>query len=220
MNNTLSTQPLTQNPPIYFPQNPPLKNQNPPSSLPIPPNPFNSQPPTSNLPSTSYNRYVSLHPGFQNFPTNSFQPPNIPPNPLPPSTSTLLNEYISKNEYPSTINLKCNAIFTRGLPINAKLNTFQVPMNLQFLLTLLLRWLILKTSHLKKIKTQELSLEINNLSNTFQQNTTIQDSPPKPPQNQAVDPNVKSKPQFRKYCSFCHKNNHSVPTCFRRLNML
>ena len=73
---------------------------------------------------------------------------------------------------------------------------------------------------LEKIKTQELSLEINNLSNTFQQNTTIQDSPPEPPQVQVMDPNYKSKPQFKKYCSFCHKNNHSVSTCFRRLNML
>ena len=31
---------------------------------------------------------------------------------------------------------------------------------------------------LEKIKTQELSLQINNLSNTFQQNTTIHDTPP------------------------------------------
>ena len=72
---------------------------------------------------------------------------------------------------------------------------------------------------LHKIKTQELSLEISTLSNTFQQNTTIQDSSPEPPQIQAVDPNNKSKPQFEKYCSFCHKNNHSVSTSFRRLNM-
>ena len=50
---------------------------------------------------------------------------------------------------------------------------------------------------LEKIKTQELSLEINNLSNTFQQNTTIQDSPPEPPQVQVLDPNNKSKPQFK-----------------------
>ena len=29
-----------------------------------------------------------------------------------------------------------------------------------------------------------------------------------------MDPNNKSKPQFKKYCSFCYKNNHSVSTCF------
>ena len=72
----------------------------------------------------------------------------------------------------------------------------------------------------KKIKTQEFSLEINTLSNTFQQSTTIQDPPSESPQVQVMDPNNKSKPQFKKYCSFCHKNNHSVSTCFRRLNML
>ena len=99
LNNTLSYQPLTQNPPICFPQKPSLFNQNPPSSLPIPPNPFNSQPSTSNLQSTSYNPYVSLHPGFQNFLTNSFQPPNIPPNPLPPSTSSL--PFNPPSSYPS-----------------------------------------------------------------------------------------------------------------------
>ena len=51
---------------------------------------------------------------------------------------------------------------------------------------------------LEKIKTQELSLEIINLSNTFQQNTTIQGTPTETPQIQAVDPNNKSKPQFKK----------------------
>ena len=73
---------------------------------------------------------------------------------------------------------------------------------------------------LEKIETQELSLEINTLSNNFQQNTTIQYPPFEFQQVQAMDPNNKSKPQFKKYCSFCHKNNHSVSTCFRRLNML
>ena len=73
---------------------------------------------------------------------------------------------------------------------------------------------------LEKIKTPELCLEINNLSNTFQQNTTIQDTPPEPPQIHPVDPNNKSKPQFKKFCSFCHQNNHSVSTRFRRLDML
>ena len=73
---------------------------------------------------------------------------------------------------------------------------------------------------LEKIKTQEISLEINTFSNTFRQNTTIQDTPPETPQIQAIDPINKSKPQFKKHCSFCHKNNHSVSNCFRRLSML
>ena len=58
---------------------------------------------------------------------------------------------------------------------------------------------------LEKIKTQELSLEINYLSKTFQQNTTVQDSSPEPPQIQAVDPNNKYKPQLKNIVPFATK---------------
>ena len=101
MNNTLTTQSPTQNPPTYFPQNPSLINQNPPSSIPISQTLFNSQPSTSNPPSTSYNLYVSLHPGFQNYPTVSFSPPNLLPNPLPPSTSAL--RFNRPSSYPPSL---------------------------------------------------------------------------------------------------------------------
>ena len=130
------------------------------------------------------------------------------------------------NEYPSTINLKCNEIFTRGLP--KKLKDFAQKRQVKHISSSLepsipFHSLVIMVDSeditLEKIKTQELSLEFNNLSNTFQQNTTNLDSPPEPPQVQVMDPNNKSKPQFKKYCSFCHKNNHSVSTCFRRLNM-
>ena len=33
---------------------------------------------------------------------------------------------------------------------------------------------------------------------------------------QNIDPNNKSKPQFRKYCTDCHKSNHSISNCFRK----
>ena len=131
------------------------------------------------------------------------------------------------NEYPSTINLKCNEIFTRGLP--KKLKDFANKRQVKHISSSLepsipfhslVNLVDSEDITLEKIKTQELSLEINNLSNTFQQNTTIQTSPSELPQVQAMDPNNKSKPQFKKYCSFCHKNNHSVSTCFSRLNML
>ena len=70
-----------------------------------------------------------------------------------------------------------------------------------------------------KMKIQ-LSLETNTLSDTFNQNTSITDKPSETLQIPAVDSNNKSKPQLKKYCSFCHKNNHSVSTCYRRINML
>ena len=32
----------------------------------------------------------------------------------------------------------------------------------------------------------------------------------------ATDPNNESKPHFRKFCTYCHKSNHSVSNCFRK----
>ena len=72
---------------------------------------------------------------------------------------------------------------------------------------------------LEKIKTQEHSLEFNNLSNNFQQNTKL---------FKILLRNLHKSKQWiliinlnsilKKYCSFCRKK-HSVSTCFRRLNM-
>ena len=33
---------------------------------------------------------------------------------------------------------------------------------------------------------------------------------------QSGDPNNKSKPAYRKYCSYCHKNNHSISNCYQK----
>ena len=79
LNNTLPSQSLTQNPPPSSTHDPSLLNQNPLSSSSIPPIPTISQTISSTTQSTLYNPYLSLYPTFQNFPTNSFQPP---PNPL------------------------------------------------------------------------------------------------------------------------------------------
>ena len=34
--------------------------------------------------------------------------------------------------------------------------------------------------------------------------------------SQSGDPNNKSKPTFKKYCSYCHKNNHGVSNCYQK----
>ena len=57
---------------------------------------------------------------------------------------------------------------------------------------------------LKKIKTHDLSLEINTFSDTFNQNISITDKLSGTLQIQAADPYNNSKPHFKKYCSFCH----------------
>ena len=33
---------------------------------------------------------------------------------------------------------------------------------------------------------------------------------------QSGDPNNKSRPAYKKYCSYCHKNNHSVSNCYQK----
>ena len=33
---------------------------------------------------------------------------------------------------------------------------------------------------------------------------------------QPGDPNTKSKPAYKKYCSYCHKNNHGVSNCYQK----
>ena len=33
---------------------------------------------------------------------------------------------------------------------------------------------------------------------------------------QSGDPNNKSKPAFKIYCSYCHKNNHSISNCYQK----
>ena len=92
---------------------------------------------------------------------------------------------------------------------------FQVPSNVLFLFTVLSIWLIPgMDTKLEKNKNTRTSLEINTRFDTFRQKTSITDKSSETLQIQAVDPNNKSKPQFEKYCSFCHENNHSVSTCY------
>ena len=86
-NTTITTQSQSHNPQT-FPTKSFTNNFSPSLFYTIANNLSTSQPPTSTLPPTAYNPYASLHPGFQNYPSISFQSPNLPPNPLPPSTST------------------------------------------------------------------------------------------------------------------------------------
>ena len=81
------------------------------------------------------------------------------------------------NEYPSTINHKCNAIFSRGLP--GKLEDFANKRQFKHVSSFLepsipfhslVNMVDSEDITLEKIKTQELFLEMNNLLNTFQQN--------------------------------------------------
>ena len=63
-----------------------------------------------------------------------------------------------------------------------------------------------------KIRTPDLALELNNITNqsldSSQQEQLMFTQP--------RDPNNKIKPAFKKYCSTCHRTNHSIYACFKK----
>ena len=94
-NNTLPTQSLPPNPPI--------------SSF--------SQTSSSTTQPTPYNPYVSLHPAFQNFPTNSHQPPPNPSQP-PLSTSTIPFNSSSLQPFPPFPTTLLSLLLHFPIPLN------------------------------------------------------------------------------------------------------
>ena len=91
------------------------------------------------------------------------------------------------NEYPSTINLKCNETFTRGLPKQLKdfANKRQVKhisssLEPSIPFHTLVNMVDTEVITLKNIKTQELSLEINSLSENPKDTVTLNNTTPPP----------------------------------------
>ena len=134
-------------------------------------------------------------------------------------------QYIVKkgwcNESASTINLKNNEIFTKGLP--KKVKDFAHRRQVKHVSTLLepsipfhtlVRHVDSEDIANEKIRTNDLTLEINKV--------LIEDDNNKESEHdqimvtQSGDPNNKSKPALRKYCSSCHKNNHGISNCYQK----
>ena len=127
------------------------------------------------------------------------------------------------NENASTINLKCNEIFTKGLPKNLKdfANKRQVKHTSTVLepsinFHTLVKLVDAEDIANNKIRTHDLALEINNI--TKQLNTQTLDHPSQEQlmYTQPKDPNNKNKPAYKKYCSYCHRTNHSISACFKK----
>ena len=127
------------------------------------------------------------------------------------------------NENTSTINLKCNEIFTKGLPKN--LNVFANKRQVKHTSTVLepsipfhtlVKLVDAEDIANDKIRTHDLALEINNI--TKQLNTQTLDHPSQEQlmYTQPKDPNNKNKPAYKKYCSYCHRTNHSISACFKK----
>ena len=127
------------------------------------------------------------------------------------------------NENAATINLKNNEIFTKGLP--KKLKDFAHKRQVKHVSTLLEPSLPFHTlvRHVdsedianEKIRTNDLALEINKVSLEDDTNKKEFEHEDQIMITQTGDPNNKSKPAYRKYCSYCHKNNHSISNCYQK----
>ena len=67
----------------------------------------------------------------------------------------------------------------------------------------------------EKIRTNDLALEINKISIENDKNDKELE-PDHIMVTQPGDPNNKSKPAYKKYCCYCHKNIHSVSNCYQK----
>ena len=127
------------------------------------------------------------------------------------------------NENASTINLECNETFTKGLPKNPKdfANKRQVKHTSTVLEPSIPFHTLVKLVDAEdiandKIRTHDFALEINNI--TKQLNTQTLDHPSQEQlmYTQPKDPNNRNKPAYKKYCSYCHRTNHSNSACSKK----
>ena len=127
------------------------------------------------------------------------------------------------NENASTINLKCNEIFTKGLSKTLKdfANKRQVKHTSTVLEPSIPFHTLVKLVDAEdiandKIRTHDLALEINTLTKQLNTHTLESTSQDHFMFTQPKDPNNKTKPAYKKYCSYCHRTNHSISTCFKK----
>ena len=126
------------------------------------------------------------------------------------------------NENAATINLKNNEIFTKRLP--KKLKDFAHKRQVKHVSTLLepsisfhtlVRHVDSEDNANEKIRTNDLALEINKIS-IDNDNNDKELQHDRRVVTQPGDPNNKSKPAYKNYCTYCHKNNHGVSNCYQK----
>ena len=67
-----------------------------------------------------------------------------------------------------------------------------------------------------KIRTHDHALEVNNITKQLQTQTLEPSSQEQLMFTQPKDPNNKNIPAYKKYCSYCHRTNHSISACFKQ----
>ena len=126
------------------------------------------------------------------------------------------------NEHASTINLKCYEILTKGLTRNLKgftnkrqvkhTSTVSEP-SIPF--HTLVKLVDAEDIANDKIRTYYFVLELIKIINHSQTQTFYSSEQEQLLFTQPRDPNNKNKPAFKKYCSYCHRTNHSISACFK-----
>ena len=127
------------------------------------------------------------------------------------------------NENASTINLKCNEIFTKGLPKNLKdfANKRQVKHTSTVLepsipFHTLVKLVDAEDTANDKIRTHDLALEIIKITKQSNTQTLDPSSQEQLMFTQPKDPNNKNKPAYKKFCSYCHRTNQFISACFKK----
>ena len=127
------------------------------------------------------------------------------------------------NENASTINLKCNEIFTKGLPKNfedfaniRKVKHTSIVFEPSFPLHTLVKLVDAEDMANDKIRTHDLAFGVINITNQLQTQTFDFSQQEKLLFTQPRDPNNKNIPAYKKYCSYCHRTNHSISACFKK----
>ena len=123
------------------------------------------------------------------------------------------------NENSSTINLKCNEIFTKGLLKNLK--DFANKRQVKHTSTILepsipFHTLVKLVDAEDKIRTHDFTLEVNNITKQLQTQILGSSQQEQLMFTQPRDPNNKNKPAYKKYCSYCYRINHSISACFKK----
>ena len=127
------------------------------------------------------------------------------------------------NENASTINLKCNEIFTKGHPKN--LIDFAIKRQVKHTSTVLepsipfhtlVKLVDAEDIANEKIRTHDLALEVNSITKQLSTQTLEPASQEQLMFTQPKDPNNKNKHAYKKYCSYCHRANHSISACFKK----
>ena len=127
------------------------------------------------------------------------------------------------NENASTINLKCNEIFTKRLPKNIKdfANKRQVKHTFTDLEPSIPFHTLVKLDDAgdianDKFRTHDLELEVNKIMEQLHTQTLESSSQEQLMFTQPKDPNNKKKPAYKKFCSYCHRTNHSISASFKK----